>query len=233
VELLSKDAKAVTRNMPSLDPKMLGNFLALVKSAINNSSVTVGAAPLADMKQYEFTADREIYSSWLHTTLGESGINSNLLFSGDVKPNALETQLSTNVDEMISVGIYPYFNSFLDYHINKRTSYYKFGFEFEGSNFFTNRQQRLDAQLKLLPFGIVNPQKIFAALGQSPFVAQAQLDEARANGWVANLTPVANSNTMGNAGGESAGRPTQDTNKLTDSGLQTRGDAANKGRGGK
>ena len=38
--------------------------------------------------------------------------------------------------------------------------------------------------------GIVLPQKLAAAQGMSIFEMQAQMDEARANNWVDDLTPV-------------------------------------------
>ena len=232
VETLNKEAKATVKNDLSLSPDLLGRFLQLIKSTIADDSVRVAAAPFQNFTSVDFKSDNTILSSYSRDTLGLSGVNSNLLFSGDVKPNQIETILSANVDELVSMSIYPFFNSFLEWHINRKTGYYKFGFNFEGSNFYLDRQRRLEAQTSLIPFGIVNPQKLAASLGQSPFVFQAQLDEARINGWVDNLTPIISSFNSP-SGGKEAGAPKKSDSKISESGEQTRQDGGNLNRGGK
>jgi hypothetical protein len=220
------DQKASVKDAISINPQLLGQFLQLVKVAINNEAVKVASAPLEDIKSMEFASDNEIYSSYLHTTLGSSGINANLLFSGDTKPNQVETMLSADVDSMISIGIYPWFNNFMEYQINKRTKKYKFGVEFEGTNFYLDRQRRLDKQKEMMGFGIVNPLKVSAALGQNPFIMQAQMEEARANGWVDLLTPIVPAAQMSGGLGET-GRPSLSDDTIGESGAETRDRGSN------
>lgn len=228
------DSKAALKDNIKINPALLGQFMQLVKTAINNEAVKVASAPLKDMKSMEFSTNTEIYSSWLHTTLGAAGINSNLLFSGDTKPNQVETMLSANVDEIVSQGIYPYFNNFLEYHINKRLEEakpkidYRFKFRFEGSNFYTDRKRRLDTQISLMDKGIVNVQSLAAALGKNVFELQAQMDEAKAMGWVDNLTPIIPGNQL-NAQALN-GRPPKKEEDLTDAGAETRDRGSNESK---
>lgn len=245
VALLNKDQKTTLKDSLSISPDILGKFLRLIQTAINNEAIRVASVPLQNVNAIEFAADNTLYSSYLKTTLGSSGVNANLLFSSEIKPNAIETELSASVDEFVAMSVYPQFNSFIEYHINKLTKNYKFSFRFEGSNFYLDRQRRFDTQMKLSEKGIVNPQKIAASLGQNPFEFQAQLEEARAMGWVDNLTPLANEQntptmkkpenegvpTSGKTGDK--GRPKKDETKISESGMQTRSDGANIGRGGK
>jgi len=233
---MNKDTKANVRDSINISPKLLGEFLQLVKAGINNEAIKVASAPLEDIQPVEFTNDNEIYSSWLHTTLGAAGINASLLFSGDVKQNSIESMLSSNIDEMVATTIYPYFNNFMDYHVNKRLkdakSEYRFGFNFEGTNFYLDRQRRLEVQTGLMSSGIVLPQSISAAIGKDPFAFQAQLDEARINGWVDDLTPViAAAQMAGNAKGN--GRPSKSDSDLSESGEVTRDAGSNIAKGGK
>jgi len=244
VALLNKDQKSTVKDSISISPDILGKFLRLIQTAINNEAVRVASVPLQNVNSIEFKADNDLYSSYLKTTLGSSGVNANLLFSSDIKPNAIETELSASVDEFVGMSVYPYFNSFMDYHINNLTKNYKFGFKFEGSNFYLDRQRRFDTQMALSDKGIVNPQKIAASIGQNPFEFQAQLEEARAMGWVDNLTPLANEKntptmvkpeigeTEDNKTGKN-GRPKKKESEISESGMQTRSDGANIGRGGK
>ena len=230
IPMLNKDTKATLRDAVSMSPKLLGEFLALVKSAINNDAVKFTSAPLSNIKPIQFDNDNEIYSSYSKLVTGLSGVSGNLLFSTGLKNNAVESMLSAEIDGMISTSIYPYFNQFMDYQVNKRIKEkgleYRFGFNFEGTNSYLDRQRRLETQITLMGQGLANPQKIFAAVGQSPLVAQAQLDEARMQGWTDNLTPViAAAQMSGNA--KNAGRPSKSDDELTDSGQNTRSAGSN------
>jgi hypothetical protein len=180
----------------------------------------------------EFTSDNEIYSSYLHTTLGSSGINANLLFSSDAKPNQVETYLSADVDSMISSGVYPWFNNFMEYQINKRTTKYKFGIEFEGTNFYIDRERRLEKQTNLMSQGIVLPQKIAAAVGMNPFAFKAQMEEAKAMGWVDDLTPIIPAAQMSGSN-PNVGRPSKNESDLSESGAETRDRGSNISKGSK
>ena len=128
-------------------------------------------------------------------------------------------------------SLYHQFENFMDYHINKLTKKYKFKIHFEGSQFYNNREQRLERQMTLMGNGIVMPNKIAAALGMSPFELQRNLDEARANGWTENLTPVVPAaQTSGDA---KKGRPSKSDTALSESGSQTRENGGNLTKGGK
>jgi hypothetical protein len=229
-----KDTSVKERNQFDISPDLLGKFLALVKSAIADS-IKVAAAPLENLQSISFPAENEVYDSYLKTALASSGVNTNLIFTSNMRPNIMETQLSLNADEQLMMALYPQFSSFLEYQINKLTKYFKFKFEFEGSQFFNNREQRFDKQMTLLDKGIVLPHKIAASLGMSPQDFLRQLDEARANGFVDNLTPIVSAFQMSGKGGETgkAGRPQKSESDLGDSGEQTKSDGENIGRGGK
>lgn len=227
---LLKESKAQVKDMIAINPELLGKFLALVKSAIGES-IKIASAPLEDTKAISFDGDNELYSKYLSTALASSGINSNLIFSGNIKPNAIETQLSLNVDEQIGYMMYPQFENFLEYHVNRFTSKFKFKFHFEGTHFFTNRQERFDKVMTLADKGIVLPQKIAAAMGMKPSDFQRQLDMARASGFVDNLTPIISSFQMG--ANLQGGRPKKNVSDLGESGEQTRSDGENLDKGGK
>lgn len=225
-----KDAGAKTKDQFNISPDVLGKFLALVKAAIGES-IKVAAAPLDNLQSVNFTSENELYSSFLKTALASSGINTNLIFTSDTRPNSVETQLSLNNDEQLMTNLYPQFNSFLNYWVNKATEKYKFKFFFEGTSFYNNREIRFERQMSLADKGIVMPQKIAAAIGMNPFDMQRQMQEARAMDFVDKLTPIVSGFQM--SGGDAAGRPKKKDNELTDSGEATRSSASNIEKGGK
>jgi hypothetical protein len=188
VPMLNRDAKATVKDSISVSPDLLGKFMALVKSAISDA-VRVAAAPLTNMQGVEFTSNSTMYDQYLRTSLASSGINTNLIFSSSIKPNVIETQLSLNVDEQMMTTLYPQFEDFMDYWANKYTKTYKFRFSFEGTDFFLNRDSRLEKQMQLFNIGIVMPQKIAAALGMKPAELRKHMAEGKAMDFMGMLTP--------------------------------------------
>lgn len=233
IPLLNKTTQAGVRDQFSISAKNLGEFLGLVKSAIGDS-IKTAAVPLTNVQGISFPVENTLYSSYLKTALATSGVNTNLIFTSDVRPNSIESQLSLNVDENQLLVLYPQFEKFINYHVNKMTKNFKFKVEFEGTNFFNNRQQRFDKYTSLASTGIVLPQKIAASIGMNPFDFQRQLEEAQETGWVDKLTPIV-SGFQQSAGGASsgAGRPQKKDGDLSDSGESTRTSGTNIEKGGK
>jgi hypothetical protein len=225
-----KDTQSKNKDQFNISAANLGNFLNFVKSAIGSSLNTI-ALPLSNVQALQFSAENDVYSSSMRTTLGMSGINSNLIYTNENRTNAIETQLSIGIDEMLVERLYPQFNAFLNYHINRMTKNFKFRFEFEGTKNFTNRQQRLDRMMTLGNVGIVLPNRIAAAVGIDPFTFQRELEEAQASGWVSKLTPL----IAGAQAGKDleGGRPKKSETELGDSGDSTRSTGGNVEKGGK
>lgn len=188
VPLLNKEAKATVKDSIAISPDLLGKFLALVKSGISES-VKLSAAPLQNFKSIDFEGNNEMYDKYIRTALATSGVNTNLIFSSDVKPNVIETQLSLNVDEQLMCALYEQFEEYLGYQVNLRTKTFKFSFVFEGTDFSINRDARFDKAMSLFDKGIVLPQKIAAALRMKPSELRKQMEEAKANDFMGLLTP--------------------------------------------
>jgi len=188
VPLLSKDTKATVKDSIAISPDLLGKFMALVKGALSDS-IKMASAPLQEIEPISFETDNAMYDSYLRTTLASSGINTNLIFTSNVKPNAIETQLSLNVDEQMMKSLYSQFEAFMNYNINKLTRTFKFMVEFEGTDFFLDREARMTVAMDMFDKGIVMPQKIAAALGMKPSHLRKHMEESVAFGFVGQLTP--------------------------------------------
>ena len=221
-----KDAKAEVKDQFALSPNVLGQFLAVVKAGIGEA-LNATALPLNNVKGIEFKAENELYSSAMRNIAAISGVNSNLIYTNENRTNVTESLLSVGVDEQLMTKLYAQFNSYIEYYVNKRTSKFKFKIEFEGTNNFSNRQQRFDKIMTLSDKGIILPNRIASAIGINPFVFQSELDEARASGFVDNLTPIISAFQMSGKDTESTGRPKTSDSKISESGQQTRGDGSN------
>jgi hypothetical protein len=228
IPLLNKTTQAGVRDQFSISAKNLGEFLALVKAALGES-IKTAALPLTNVQGINFQGNNTLYESYLRTALASSGVNTNLIFTSSVRPNSIESQLSLNVDESQMLALYPQFENFINYNVNKLTKKYKFKVKFQGTNFFNNRQQRFDKQMQLSGLGVTLPQEIAASIGMNPFEMQAQLEEAQSTGWANKLIPIISSFQQGssNPTSDKGGRPQKAEGELSDSGDQTRSDASN------
>lgn len=226
-----KNTQSQVADQISMNPDTLAKFLQLVSSAVS-SAVKTMAAPLDNIQGINFTGDNEMYSSYWKNTLGMTGVNTNLIYSGNARPNMMESQLSLNTDEQLMYTVYPQFEQFMNYNINQQAQVKKFRwkFNFEGTRFFTNRNERFERQQWLVQNGIVMPKKISAAIGMRWPDMRRQMEEAKANGFVDSLTPVLQAAQLSMKGG---GRPETPDSKLSDAGEQTKSDGENLGRGGK
>ena len=224
-----KDTAAKVKDQFSLTPATLGNFLAYVKAAIGDSLRAV-ALPLNNVKALEFSSQPDIYPSFLRNLVATSGINANLIFTNQNRTNAIESMLSIGIDEQLIEQVYPQFGAFINYHVNRLTKNFKFKVEFEGTNNYTNRDQRMTRVKDLADRGVVMPNKFAAAIGMNPFDMQRQMEEAKAMGWVDKLTPIVMGNQMPNEG---AGRPAKSDTEIGDEGASTKTTGGNVEKGGK
>ena len=223
IPLLNKTTQSTQKDQFALSAGNLGQFLSVVKQALGDQ-VKTAAVPLSNIQSVDFSADSEIYATYLKTVISSAGVNANLIFSSEVRPNSIESQLSLNVDEAQMRALYAPFDKFLEYHINKLTKHFKFRFRFEGTSFFNDRNNRFEKATSLAALGMVLPQKIAASIGMSPFDFQRQLEEAQGTEWVDSLTPIISSFQQS---GDEAGAPSKSDEDLSDSGEETRSAGSN------
>lgn len=227
-----KDQQAKTGGNFDTDAKTLGMFMKLVARALG-SAIKIAAIPLENIQAVEFDAEKGMYKDYLKTTISSSGVNANLLFSdSDNRSNSIETQLSLNVDEqMMAKSVYPQAEAFLDCFVNLFTESHTFMFKLEGTDFFTDRGQRVDRVTKMMTYGFMLPQKVATALSMSPFDFYRQIEEGNDSGIADKLTHLLNRVQTDSDG--SGGRPRMNEGELSDAGQETRDSGGNLHRGGK
>jgi hypothetical protein len=228
VPLLENAKSGNVKDMLAIDPTTLGHFAQLIRQGLP-SAISFGIAPLKDVKDYDFRSSSytNIYEDYNKATTAMSGVNSRLIYSLD-KQNALETLNSIGVDEYLMTYVYPQFASFMDFNVNKLTKYFKFKFEFEGTEFPTSRQNRFDRAMTLADKGIVLPHKIAAASGMNAIDLTRMLEEANDTNWTDKLMPLITAYTNSAKGG----RPQKSEGSLSDDGANTRASGDNIGKGG-
>ena len=178
-------------------------------------------SPLEQMKEFSFDGDNELYDKYLRTALSSSGMDTALIFSSQLKANLIDSQLSFQSDSKIMEHqLYPQFNQFLEFWINKELKKYQYSIELKGNDYYLDRQQRFDKAMEMADKGIVLPHEIAAAIGVKPQTLYRWIEEVKATGFVDDLSPIVSAFQMSPS--KDGGRPSKPEDKLGDSGAQTR-----------
>lgn len=229
VPYLKEKKSSSVANQLAIDADVLGKFLGLASQGIENA-IKILALPTEDIKGVQFeNTDKDTYKNFMAITSSLLS-GGKVIFSTDENMNAIETQLSLNLDELLAESIYPQFEEFLNYFVNKQTKKFKWKFRFVGCNDQFDRNRRQDEVFKYADKGIVLPNKIASSLGLNKIELERELEEAKATGFTDKLTMLLNINTMSK--NEEAGRPQKKDEDLTDSGATTRSKASNIEKGG-
>lgn len=230
VPYLKEKKSSSVANQLAIDADILGKFIGLASQGIENA-IKILALPTEDIKGVEFeNTDKDTYKNFMAITSSLLS-GGKVIFSTDENMNAIETQLSLNLDELLAESIYPQFEEFLNYYANKETKKFKWKFKFVGCNDQFDRARRQDEVFKYADKGIVLPNKIASSLGMNKIELEREMEEAKATGFSDKLTMLLNVNTMSN--NNESGRPQKDNAELSDSGAKTRARASNIEKGGK
>ena len=229
VPYLKEKKSSSVANQLAIDADVLGKFIGLAAQGIENA-IKILALPTEDIKGVEFeNTDKDTYKNFMAITSSLLS-GGKVIFSTDENQNAIETQLSLNLDELLAESIYPQFEEFLNYFANKETKKFKWKFRFVGCNDQFDRLRRQNEAFTYADKGVVLPNKIASSLGLNKIELERELEEANATGFTDKLMMMVNINTMSP---NNAGRPTKDDADLTDSGAKTRSNASNIEKGGK
>ncbi|MEY2702695.1 MAG: hypothetical protein RLY43_1331, partial [Bacteroidota bacterium] len=212
-----------------------GKFASLLKAVINNDNLTnnikMAITPFEDVKQYEWDSNgKNIYDEYTKTTLGQSGTNAKLLYNTSEKSNVVESRNSIAIDEAVATYVYPQFERFLNFEINKRLKTFKVKCRLEGTDLPENRAKRLEDALAYANVGITLPHKLASAMGMQYHDMERELAYAKATGFSDKLIPLISAfQTSGKdiQDGKKNGRPSKSDSSLTESGAETKGNGDN------
>ena len=231
VPYLKEKKSSSVANQLAIDADVLGKFIGLAAQGLENA-IKILALPTEDIKGVEFeNTDKDTYKNFMAITSSLLS-GGKVIFSTDENQNAIETQLSLNLDELLAESVYPQFEEFLNYYVNKETKKFKWRFRFVGCNDQFDRLRRQNEAFTYADKGVVLPNKIASSLGLNKIELERELDEAKATGFTDKLMAMININTMSTKTSD-VGRPAKDDSELTNSGAKTRSNASNIEKGGK
>lgn len=217
IRLIEKQNVGDVKDQFAISPKKMGEFMRQVKNGLPNE-FRAAAMPTENTKMHQFQDhNTNAYSNQVKTTAGMGASASRLIYADDRMSNA-EIENAILTDYNMLKPIYSQFSNFLEFFVNQQTKKYKFKFEFTGSNYWFERQKRIDTLFKYADKGLVLGSGVFAsAIGMKPQDFERSLLEGHSDpNFLSSLSLLLNANTMKD--GNTGGRPAKDATDLTDSG---------------
>jgi hypothetical protein len=222
IGMLDKSKSGQTKDQTAFSPQMLGNFMNIVKLALSNNNIKPVAVPLEEVEWRQFEdKNTSMYSNALKS-VGGLGASANRIIYADDKASQAELEAQITADyELIKNKVYPQFEKFMDFFLNKKMRKYKFHIHFDGCSQPFMREQKMQRMLDLTNIGMtLAPSYIASCIGIEPNEFDRLLSEGHNGGLIDKLTPLASMyTTSGNAtnGKSSVGRPLKRGTRSTDS----------------
>ena len=185
------------KNSFIIDPKQVGTLLKIARNMVNNANIKQIALPLEETRLYQFNdMNPKMVDSRLSSVAGQSISTGSMVYT-DEKMGQFELQNSLTLDyHSIADRLYPQFENFLEFFVNKKTKKYKFKFSVTGSTLPFLRQPKLDNQLKLSNMGMqADTTKFSALMGYDSNELESMMLMAKYGGMQDNLVLLMNSNT--------------------------------------
>lgn len=216
-----KDNTGNNKNAFTIDPAQVGQIMHLARNGINKNIKQI-ALPLENTRMFQFADNNSnMYKNQLKTSAGLSAANSSLIYT-DEKLSQEEAQLAANADyQDIANAVYPQFENFLNFFVNKKTKKYKFRFRVSGSTLPFVRKNEIENHLKLSDKGIQVPIRRWGTLlGYDGYEFETMVKEAKFTDTTDLLFALFNANTA--TYDTQPGAPTKENDELTDGGAISR-----------
>ena len=205
------------KNSFIIDPKQVGTLLKIARNMLNNANIKQIALPLEESRMYQFNdMNPKMVDNRLNSVANQSISSGSMVYTNE-KMGQFELQNALALDyHSIADRLYPQFENFLEFFVNKKTKKYKFKFSVKGSTLPFLRQPEIDNQIKISNMGMqADTTKYSALMGYDSNELESMMMMAKYGGMQDNLVLLMNSNTSSDG---DAGNPTKSIQDKSDNG---------------
>jgi hypothetical protein len=208
------------KNALLMDEKAVGSLMKLARKVANNDKIKMIPFPLEELEMFQFNDGNTSMSKNQFVSMAKQGASASSLIYASEKMGEMEFKSALINDfNSISNALYPQFENFLNFYVNKKTKKYKFKFRVVGSNIPFLRQAELDNHIKLSDKGLqVSPSRWGTLLGYSGNEYEQLMAEAKYGNMQELSFLLMNANTTAQDGSKEVGNPTMDDNEISDAG---------------
>lgn len=226
IQLLDKQKSGQSTDAMAYNMKTLMKMLSLVKRGLN-TNINAVAMPTASPKLYQFNdSNADMVRNGVDNSVGQAVSASRIIYSSD-KMSETEAKNAIVTDYNMVAELYPQFEHFLNFFVNKKTRKYKFAFKFSGCTYPFTREDILPKYTALIDKGIVLASRTYAkVLDMRPMDFDRLLEEGNSSEWTTKLTSLMQSiytqsgkdGATGGIGSQNGGgRPNTTDSKKADS----------------
>jgi hypothetical protein len=224
------EAKTAQSDRLAIKSTLMGEILGGIKAGLGEYfNIANLPSDKIEVHQMENT-DKESYQMFLKTVSGLLG-GANTLFSV-VKQSSTESMISADIDAMLMESVYPQFENFLKYYVNKFTKKFKFNFKLSGTKSYLDKDRKYKAAFDAAKVGVVSENLIANVLGMNAIELERELDFTKSRGFMDKLLKMPNIFTQSGKDDET-GRPRNSESEISESSDTTRSSGSNLERGGK
>lgn len=226
IQLLDKQKSGQSTDAMAYNMKTLMKMLSLVKRGLN-SNINAVAMPAASPKFYQFAdSNTDMVKNTTNNTVGQAVSASRIIYSSD-KMSETEAKNAIITDFNMVADLYPQFEHFLNFFVNKKTRKYKFAFKFSGCTYPFTREEMINKYTMLMDKGVIFAPRTYAkVLDMTPMEFDRLLEEGKYCEWADELTSMMQSiytqsgkdgATGGMGSSNGGGRPNTTDSKKADS----------------
>lgn len=208
-----KDTKSgQVANQINMTPDVLGKFLGVARKGLNKQ-IGLVALPVEDIKSVDFDVSSDNMEVTNMETISKAAVNSGEALYATEKLNAHQSKLASAIDANIVFALYPMFESFVEFYVNRLTKKYKFRVKFNDVNIPDNINSRMEQFKSMVGLGLVDVQLAARVCDMNAFEFSRSLSLTKTLGIedkvIQLIKPTVGGNTKGSIGNVtgSVGRP--------------------------
>lgn len=222
IPMLDKQKSGQTKNAMAWETKTLEKFMRLVKMGLTNNLNAV-AMPTETNDFYQFeNKNPDMLGKQMKISSGNGVSASRLIYSED-KMSEAEIQNAIVTDYNLMKRLYPQFEKFLGFFINKKTRKYKFDFHYDGCTYPFMREKANKALFDLADRGMVLDSGVYSkCVDMKPQEFDRALEEGKYSKWTENLLSQLLSIHTQSGNEETGGAPKKESSDLKESGSVAR-----------
>lgn len=226
IQLLDKQKSGASTDAMAYNVKTLMKLLQLVKKGLADN-INAVAMPTKEPRLYQFNdSNTDMVSKQNTNTTAQLAGASRVIYSTD-KMSETEAKNAIITDYNIVATLYPQYEHFLNFFVNKKTRKYKFAFHFSGCTYPFVRETESEQLVALMDKGVILAPRTYAKLVRmTPMEFDRLLEEGKYSEWADNLTSMLQSvyTQSGKDGknGNESGRPKSSDSEISDNGASAR-----------